>query len=269
MTLQWVLFEFLMKISIITVCFNSGSTIRETIESVLSQVISEDDIIEYILIDGNSTDNTLSIIREYNERISYIVSEEDKGIYDAMNKGIRLASGEIVGILNSDDLFDNDTVISEVAQAFNFNHGIDAVYGDIFYFKTKSPDKSIRFWKSKPYYLTFFDDGYVIPHPALFVRKMVYDSVGLYYPNFKISSDYEWMLRAFKIHKFSPFYLKKVLVKMRMGGESTKNWKNIVIGNIEVYRSWRMNGIPLPLLFYLRRIIFKVRQLISELPQRD
>jgi glycosyltransferase len=251
-----------MKISIITVCFNSEKTIRETIESVLSQRTNGINEIEYIIIDGGSKDNTLSIINDYRDKIAQIISESDKGIYDAMNKGIRLSTGDIVGILNSDDLFKGENVLTRVSNTFDHDPNIDAVYGDLFYFNTENPSKSIRFWKSKAYSPSFFDNGFVIPHPTLFVRKQVYNKVGLYYSDFKISSDYEWMLRAFKVNKYRPYYINEVLVKMRMGGESTKNWRNILLGNKEIYQSWQMNNLNVPLFFYLKRIIFKLKQII-------
>lgn len=255
-----------MKISIITVCFNSEKTIRETIESVLSQQTNNTNEIEYIIIDGGSNDSTLSIINEYRDKIAQLISEPDKGIYDAMNKGIRLSTGDIVGILNSDDLFNHQNVLACVSDTFKNNIDIDAVYGDLFYFNTENPTKSVRFWKSKAYYPSFFDDGFVIPHPTLFVSKQVYEKVGLYYSGFKISSDYEWMLRAFKVNKYHPFYINEVLVKMRMGGESTKNWRNILLGNKEIYQSWQMNHINVPLFFYLKRLVFKLKQVIINEP---
>lgn len=252
-----------MKISIITVTFNSSKTLEETLQSVKNQTDANN--IEHIIIDGNSTDDTLKIISKYSH-ISKIVSEPDQGIYDAMNKGINLATGEIIGILNSDDLFYDKRTISSITKIFQENTDIDAVYGNLIYFRTEAPQKSVRYWKSISFYKDFFDDGYVIPHPTLFLRKNVYDRLGNYYPYFKISSDYEFMIRAFKVNNFTPFYLDSVIVKMRMGGESTKNWKNIIIGNIEIYKAWKMNNLSLPFLFYIKRFIFKFKQLINSEP---
>ena len=252
-----------MKVSIITVCYNSESTIKDTLESVFSQSYFD---IEYIIIDGLSKDNTLTIINEQREKVTHVISESDKGIYDAMNKGIKLATGEIIGILNSDDLFSDDKIISSIVDIFQENSNIDAVYGDLIYFETKNPQKCVRYWKSVPFYDNFFDDGYVIPHPTLFVRKNIYDKLGSYYPYFKISSDYEFMIRTFKVNNFIPFYFDKVIVKMRMGGKSTKNWKNILTGNIEIYKAWKMNNLSVPLFFYIKRFIFKFKQLIYSEP---
>jgi glycosyltransferase involved in cell wall biosynthesis len=247
-----------MKISIITVTYNSSETIIDTLNSIKEQSFRN---IEYIIIDGNSKDNTLSIISEYDHIISKVVTEPDAGIYDAMNKGIKLATGDIIGILNSDDIYDNSNVIESVIQVFESDNAIDAVYGNLSYFRTAQPTKIVRFWKSLPFYDNFFEDGYVIPHPTLFVKRQVYEKIGLYFPDFKISSDYELMLRAFKINQFKPFYLNKNLVKMRMGGTTTKNIQNIILGNQEIYKAWRMNNLSTPLFFYLKRFMFKIKQL--------
>ena len=252
-----------MKVSIITVCYNSENTIRDTLQSVFNQDYND---IEYIIIDGLSKDNTIKIIDEQREKISYVTSEPDKGIYDAMNKGVNLATGEIIGILNSDDLFYDEGIISSVANTFYRNADVDAVYGNLIYFETENPQKSVRYWKSIPFYKDFFDDGYIIPHPTLFVRKSVYDTLGAYYPYFKLSSDYEFMIRAFKVNNFVPFYIDKIIVKMRMGGASTKNWQNIILGNAEIYRAWKMNNLSVPFFFYLKRFIFKFKQLIYSEP---
>lgn len=248
-----------MKITIITVTYNSANTLKETLESVKNQTYKN---IEHIIIDGNSSDNTLKIIAQFSN-ISQVISEPDKGIYDAMRKGVALATGTVIGILNSDDLFENDNTIQEIVDTFQREKSIDAVYGNLSYFKTESPNKIIRFWKSNTYYSTFFEDGFVMPHPTLFLKKLVYDKIGSYYPEFKISSDYELMLRAFKINNFKPFYLDQTIVKMRMGGDSTRNiWSN-VIGNKEIYQAWKMNGLKMPLLFYPKRILYKLKQIIN------
>jgi glycosyltransferase involved in cell wall biosynthesis len=248
-----------MKITIITVTYNSAKTLKETLESVKNQTHQN---IEHIIIDGNSSDNTLDIISQF-PNISQIISEPDKGIYDAMRKGVALATGDIIGILNSDDLFENDDILRKISETFQKEKSIDAVYGNLTYFKNNNPEKITRFWKSIAYYETFFEDGYIMPHPTLFLKKSVYDQIGSYYPAFKISSDYELMLRAFKLNNYIPYYLNETLVKMRMGGDSTRNiWSNVV-GNKEIYQAWKMNGLKIPFLFYPKRILFKIKQLIN------
>jgi len=247
-------------VSIITVCYNSEATIESTIQSVLAQDYPS---IEYIIVDGKSKDGTMEVLAKYQPRIAKQISEHDKGIYDAMTKGVALASGDVIGILNSDDVFASDTIISEVADVFANDPAIDAVYGNIIYFKTEAPDKPVRTWVTKPYYEKFFDDGEVPPHPSLFVKKSVYDAIGAYFPDFKISSDYEFMFRAFKVHHYKPYHLNKFVVNMRVGGESTKSIKNVLIGNKEVQIAWEMNGMKPSLRFWVLRISKKIFQLFK------
>jgi glycosyltransferase involved in cell wall biosynthesis len=248
------------KISIITVCFNSERTIEDTIRSVISQ---DYPLIEYIIVDGDSKDKTLEILAKNRANISRQISEPDKGIYDAMTKGIFMATGDIIGILNSDDIFASNTILSDIIKVFVTNPEIDAVYGNITYFKDEFPDKITRTWITKPYYSKFFDNGEVPPHPSLFVKKSVYDAIGAYFPDFKITADYEFMLRAFKVCAYKPYYLNKFIVSMRMGGESTKNLKNILIGNKEIIRAWKMNNLKPPIYFWFLRSIKKVLQLVK------
>src|ERR1700744_5249814 len=234
-------------VSLITVCRNSEKTIEDTIRSVIDQ---DYPLIEYILVDGNSKDGTMQIVGKYASNISKQVSEPDKGIYDAMNKGINLTTGEIIGILNSDDVFYSDTIISDIVNIFKGDATVDAVYGNITYFKEGVTEKKVRTWVTKPYYSKFFDDGEVQPHPSLFIKKKVYDAIGSYYPDFKISSDYEFMLRAFKLHGYKPYFLNSFIVNMRVGGESTKSIKNVLVGNKEVKLAWQMNKLKPPLRFW-------------------
>ncbi len=246
-----------MKISVITTSYNSGKTIRDTLSSVAQQTYLD---IEHIIIDGQSNDKSLAIINEFSH-INKVISEKDQGVYDAMNKGIRLASGDIVGILNSDDIYENETVLKEVQDVFKSDNNTDLVYGNISFFKEDQFDVTLRKWISQPYYDDFFEDGEVPPHPCLFVRKKVYDEIGLYYPNFKIASDYEFMLRAIKVHKYKATYLEKNLVKMRLGGESTSGLHNILLNNKEVLQAWRMNNLTPPIKFYIKRPWKKIKQL--------
>ena len=247
-----------MKISIITVSYNSAVTIRDTLESVKNQTYTN---IEHIIIDGASKDNTLAIVTEY-PHVAKVISEKDKGIYDAMNKGITLATGEIIGILNSDDLFESDTIIEQIMNVFQENKEIDAIYGNISYFETGEENKIKRYWKSKPYYEDFFDDGEVPPHPSLFVKKQVYDQIGTYYPNFKICSDYEFMLRMMKIHNFKTKYLDATIAKMRLGGTSTQGLKSYWITTKELKQAWEMNNFKYPIKLYFIRPFKKIKQLL-------
>lgn len=249
----------LMKVSIITVVYNNVKTIRSAINSVLNQSYNE---IEYIIIDGASTDGTLDIINEYRDKISVIVSEKDNGIYDAMNKGILQATGDIIGILNSDDLYDNNKIIEIIADEFIKDKKLEIVYGDLVYVAKNDISKIVRKWTSCDYDLTFFDRGEVPPHPSLFLKNNVYKIAGLFNLEYKLASDYEFMLRVFKKNTFKLKYINKVLVKMRLGGATNKNYKNIYLGNVEILKAWKINGLKIPILFIPRRIIKRLSQFI-------
>ena len=247
-----------MKISIITATFNSASTIRATLESVKQQDYLN---IEHIIIDGASTDNTLEIVKEY-PSVSRIFSEPDKGIYDAMNKGIKLAIGDVIGILNSDDVLASDTTISDIVRVFK-DPLIDAVYGNLSYFKTGEENKIVRLWRSKPYYDRFFEEGELPPHPTLYVRKEVYDRVGVFRTDLKIAADIDFMLRLLKISACRSFFLDKIMVKMRLGGVSTSGLNSYLTVTKETRKIWTENGLRYPLSLYIVRPIKKIRQLID------
>lgn len=246
-----------MKISIITVTYNSAATIRDTLESVKKQDYPN---IEHIIIDGASTDATLQIVKEY-PSVSSIVSEPDNGIYDAMNKGIKIATGNIIGILNSDDIFAADSIISDVAKIFERTE-IDAVYGNLSYFRTGEEGKIVRLWQTKPYYERFFEDGELPPHPTLYVRKKVYDGMGAFRTDYKIAADIEFMLRLLKVKKAQSFFLDKIMVKMRLGGASTSGFKSYWTVTLETKRLWAENGLTYPFKLYFIRPLKKIQQLI-------
>jgi glycosyltransferase involved in cell wall biosynthesis len=246
-----------MKISIITVVYNNERTIREAINSVLSQTYNN---IEYIIIDGQSTDGTLGLIQKYNDRISKIVSETDSGIYDAMNKGIALATGDVIGILNSDDIYADDQVIENVMRLFELDNKLDIVYGDLEYVRTDDLSAVVRIWRSLPYYETYFEDGHVPPHPSLFLRRAVYQQAGVFNLQMKLAADYEFMLRVFKKHHYKSNYLPRLLVKMRLGGSTNKSLTNIIKGNLEILKAWKVNGLRAPILLMPNRIIKRIAQ---------
>jgi glycosyltransferase involved in cell wall biosynthesis len=246
-----------MKISIITVCLNSESTIRETILSVLNQNYKN---VEYIIIDGGSTDRTIEIIKSFSNQISFFVSEKDNGIYDAMNRGIRLATGEIVGIINSDDTYIDSNVISDVVAQFKFNSSIDILYGNLNYVDRNNNSKMIRVWKSTPYYYNYFEEGNVPPHPTLFLKSKVYTNEGYYLDSYKYAADYEFMLRVFKTNKYIISYYDRFLVSMKIGGASNASFKNIIKANKEVYNSWRINNYTIPYLFFPKKLFKRFYQ---------
>jgi glycosyltransferase involved in cell wall biosynthesis len=227
-----------MKISIITITYNSEQTIRDTLKSVGKQDYLD---IEHIIIDGRSTDNTISIINEF-PYVSKLLSEKDKGIYDAMNKGVELAQGEIIGILNSDDVYTNHRVISKVMRAFE-DKTVDAVYGDLQYVKRDDLNKVIRTWKSGEYDQHKFYFGWMPPHPSFFVRKKVYEVAGKFNLNFSISADYEFMLRALMKYNFKAKYVPGVFVKMRVGGNSNGSLGKRIKANTQDKEAWKVNNL--------------------------
>ena len=237
--------------------FNNEHTIEEAISSVLSQTYKN---IEYIIIDGNSKDKTVSIVNKFKDEISVFISEPDKGLYDAMNKGVLASSGDVIGILNSDDLYEDKFVINDVATMFRTNPTCDMIYGDLVYVKRDNIAKVVRKWKSKSYYQKFFEHGYVPPHPALFLKKEVYKEAGLFNLNFKLASDYEFMFRILKKFGFKSIYYPRLMVKMRLGGATNKSIRNIIDGNKEIMKAWQQNGFTVPVLLMPFRIIKRLAQ---------
>ena len=249
-----------MIISIITVCFNSEKTIEESISSVLRQTAYP--YIEYIIIDGGSTDKTLKIIDNYSDKISFFSSERDLGIYDAMNKGIKVATGDVIGFLNSDDLYSNNNIIDKIISQFTDDNNLDILYGDLVYVRTNDTTKIVRKWVSKAYYHGFFEHGNVPPHPSLFVKRKVYTQVGLFNLDYKLAADYELMLRIFKTNLFVSKYINCVLVKMRMGGATNNSLVNVKNQNIEILHSWKRNGMKVPFLLMPLRLLKRISQFI-------
>ncbi|WP_146151672.1 glycosyltransferase family 2 protein [Photobacterium sp. GB-50] len=244
----------MLDFSIVTVSYNSALTISETIDSVLSQKGVD---FEYIIIDGGSKDNTLEIIKSYNDpRVKYI-SEPDDGLYNAMNKGLKLASGEVVAILNSDDLYTHELVLDRVKNEFLFNSS-DIVSGHIYYF---DEDKNIkgRVYKCSDYLCSSqWLDGWQPPHPSTFVKKVVYDNVGEYSECYKISSDYDFLFRALYLNKFKHSVIDEYLVAMRTGGESTRSFGAIIKGNKEVREILKSHGVHISKLFTAKKITKKL-----------
>lgn len=237
-----------MKITVITVCKNSGKTIRHTIESVQGQSFEN---IEHIFCDGGSDDDTIDIIKSVGGDNAILLNGPDKGIYDAINKGIRHATGEIIAILNSDDFYSHDNVLQQVADAFA--KGVDSVYGDLIYVHPENTSKVVRYWKSGSYSPDKFLWGWTVPHPAFFLRKSVYDKHGLYNNSYKIAGDYDLILRLLFKHKISTHYIPEVLVNMRTGGASNGSLSKKVKVHQEDTLAWKINDIkPNPLTLWLK-----------------
>ena len=228
-----------MKVSIITITYNSESTLIDTIDSVLNQTYKD---IEYIIVDGNSTDSTISIIHSYKDKISKFVSEKDNGLYDALNKGIALATGDVIGILHSDDFYTNHHIIENIVKTFNQNHA-DAVYADLFYVDKNNVNKIHRKWKSGHYTDGMFLNGWMPPHPTFFVKRSVYDKYGSFNLELVSAADYELMLRFIHKHKIKLTYLPEFIIKMRVGGKSNVSLKNRIRANNEDRKAWRINAL--------------------------
>ncbi len=229
----------MLKVSVITACFNSEKTIEDTILSVLHQTYKN---IEYIIIDGASTDRTLEIIQKHRDQIACVVSEKDKGIYDAMNKGIKRASGDIIALLNSDDFYKDEFVVEKVVHEFK-NKNCDSVYADLVFVKPDCLEKVVRYYESGEFSPKTLLYGVVPAHPTLFVKKAIYECYGLYKTGYKISADFEMIIRLFVVQKISFSYLKEVLVVMRTGGVSASGFKSLLLRNKENLRACQENGI--------------------------
>lgn len=228
-----------MKVSIITVVYNNAHVIKDAIDSVLSQNHSN---IEYIIIDGKSTDGTVDVIKSYGEKISKFISEPDNGIYDAMNKGLKLATGDIVGILNSDDMYINNDVIEKVVNIFKTNH-VQSMFADLVYVRSENLGKVVRYYDSSYFTPSKFAYGWMPAHPTFFVKKEVYEKYGYFKTDYKIAGDYELLVRFLGKYAISYFYLQLPIVKMRMGGVSTTNFRSNLVINREILRACAENGI--------------------------
>jgi glycosyltransferase involved in cell wall biosynthesis len=227
-----------MKVSIITATYNSMLTVRDTLHSVSRQDYPD---IEHIIVDGLSADKTLDIVNEFGH-VSKIISESDKGIYDAMNKGIAASTGEVIGILNSDDIYVGPQVISSIAKLFS-EPDIKTSYADLQYVQQDNLNKIVRTWKSGNFSRRNFYYGWMPPHPTFFVRREVYDKVGLFNSALRSAADYELMLRILVKHEIPTHYIPEVVVKMRSGGMSNASFKSRITANKEDRLAWKLNGL--------------------------
>ena len=248
------------KISIITVAFNSQSTIKSTIQSIDNQDYNN---LEYILIDGASTDWTLDILEFYKDKINYFVSEPDEGIYDAMNKGIKAASGDIIGILNSDDFYPNNEVLSKVAKVFE-DSNCDCLYGDLVYVEQGDASKIVRYWQSGSFKKSKLKRGWMLPHPTFFVKKEIYEKYGLYNTELKSAADYEMILRLLSRHQISVEYIPEIIVKMRQGGKSNSSIWNRLRANKEDSRAWALNNMYRPYFVRVLKPLIKLKQFFKK-----
>ena len=252
-----------MKVSIVTVVFNGEKTIRDTVQSVVSQDYKN---FEYIVVDGDSTDNTVQVVRSFKGRVNRIISEKDHGIYDAMNKGVLNATGDVIGFLNSDDFYINNKVISLIADQFQ-NKKVDAVFGDVVYVKPENLDKIVRYYSAKNFSPDQMAWGRYPPHPAFFMKRYLFEKYGLFKTDYVIAADIELMIRLMVKHRISYSYIPKVCVKMRTGGISTKNLKSKWIINKELVKACRQNDVKTNLFKILSRYPKKAFQQLLMKPK--
>ena len=245
-----------MKVSIVTVCYNSVKTISHTIESVLAQIYPQ---IEYIIVDGSSTDGTVDIIKSFEDRISVIISEPDHGIYDAINKGIKLSTGSIIGILNSDDFFTDNHVIEQVVEAFS-NKEIDAVFGDVQFVNSTNTSKILRYYSSKKFSPAKFRYGFMPAHPSFYIKRELFEKFGYYKTDYKIGADFELLIRFLYINHIKYKYLEMPFVNMRTGGVSNKSIFSNYTLNKEIARACSENGIKTNLFFIYSKYFIKIFQ---------
>jgi glycosyltransferase involved in cell wall biosynthesis len=252
-----------MKVSIVTVCFNSAGTIEDTIRSVREQEYEQ---VEHVIVDGGSTDGTQEIVGRYNGRIKKFISEPDRGIYDAMNKGLGLVTGDVVGFLNADDVYASPGVIGDIAVAMHTGR-TDGVYGDLVYMGRHDSNRVVRYWRAGEYRPNSFQSGWVPPHPTFFCRTSVYRELGGFNPAYRIAGDFELMLRFIEKNGVRVQYVPKPLVRMRTGGRAN-TIRGIIQGNREIAHAFHRNGMDMSPRFFCTKLVRRVRQLLCR-PEID
>lgn len=250
-----------MKISVITVVHNSAATIEKAIQSVITQTCHDT---EYVVVDGGSTDGTLAIINKYIEHIHQFISEKDEGMYDALNKGIRLATGDVIGILHADDWFAANDIVEKIANEFVNDKSLDAVYGDIAFVKENNPAKVVRYYSSSVFRPDLLTWGFIPAHPTFFCKKKCFEKFGYYKTGFDIAADYELLLRFFKVHQINARYLPLRFTNMNLGGKSTRGIRSTIKINQEIIKACRQNNIRTNYLKLYSRYFFKIKEYFSK-----
>ncbi len=248
----------ILKVSIITVSFNSAQTIGDTLKSVAAQLYPH---IEHIIVDGGSTDQTMNIVANF-PHVAKSISEADEGIYFAMNKGLAMASGDVIGILNADDLYADDEVIAKVAAVFE-DPAADATYADLVFVDREDVSKIVRTWKSGLFKRSSMYNGWMPPHPTFFLRKSIYERYGMFNTSLRSAADYELMLRLLLRYKINPSYLPETIIRMRQGGKSTASINNRIKANLEDRKAWKINGLKPHLFTLILKPFRKIKQFIS------
>ncbi|WP_256009588.1 glycosyltransferase family 2 protein [Desertivirga xinjiangensis] len=248
-----------MKISIVTVTFNAESFLRDCISSVMQQSYPN---LEYIIVDGRSTDNTINIIKSYEHQINRFLSESDQGMYDALNKGINMATGDIVGLLNADDFFASPDVVSSIAEKISKTDA-DVLYGDLWYVDQQNTDRPLRKWRSKPYKHGMFQWGWMPAHPTFYAKRELFEKYGNYRLDLGSACDYELMIRFMHKYKLKSVYLPKLMVKMRAGGMSNSSLENRRKANEADLKAMKINGIKFPRLAAFLKPVRKIPQFLG------
>jgi len=251
-----------LKVSIVTVVLNNKEYIEDCMESVFRQTHRP---MEYIVIDGGSTDGTVEVIEKYADRVSFWMSEPDRGIYDAMNKGVRKSSGDVIGILNSDDMYADEKVIEKVVGCF-LKTSADTCYGDLVYVDRGTGERIIRYWNAHEYHKKNFHRGWMPPHPTFFVKREIYEKYSDFNLNFPLAADYELMLRFLYSKSVSTSYIPEYLVKMRTGGRCHPSLFNTFHNMVENYQAWKINGLKTNPLTFILKPISKTMQYLKKKP---
>lgn len=253
-------FSFKPRISLITVCWNAEATIADTLASIDGQTYRD---FEHIIVDGASTDGTLAIVKSMPAENRHLHSGPDNGIYDAMNKGIALARGDIIGFLNADDVFADSCVLGLVAEAFD-DPAVDCSFGDLVYVARQQPDKVVRYWASSEFRVGSFRYGWFPPHPTLYVRREVYDRLGRFDLRYRHAADVELMMRFFEIGRVRSKRIRKVLVHMKTGGASNNGLKTMFRQNAEVLEALKLHGLSVSQISYwMAKVVSRLYQFIA------
>lgn len=253
-----------MKISVITVCYNAAGTLADTLDSVARQSYRE---VEHIVVDGASTDTTPEVIARHGSHIAKLVSEPDRGIYDAMNKGLKLATGDVVGFLNADDVFVNLEVLSHIAEVMT-DPSLDACYANLYYVDREQTDIVKRVWLSRDYEPGLCARGWMPAHPTFYVRRSVYERFGDFDLNYRLQADFDLTMRFLEVHHIRSRFVPEFWVRMRMGGASNNSVRNVIQGNWEAYQACRKNGIRVPPWFMITKVLSRLSQ-FSNLTLQD
>ena len=261
---MWEVHSANMKITIITVVYNNVDTIADTLQSVATQTYPD---IEHIVVDGASTDGTLEVLKRLGAHVAQLVTEPDAGIYDAMNKGLKLATGDVIGFLNADDIFLNIDMVARIAEVMS-DPLLDACYANLYYVDRQQTDIVKRVWRSRDYEPGLCAKGWMPAHPTFYVRKYVYEKYGVFDLTFQLQSDFDLAMRFLEINKINTRFVPEFWVRMRMGGASNNSILNVIKGNWEAYLACRKYGIRVPPWFMVTKVLSRLKQ-FSDLPPND